>query len=295
MSNEQRCWGCSPLRAFFYEQWVYLTGLLESGEDEPDDQEAVADAIEAVVTGTDPRMRGIGNYKKKLREGVRILLNHVDGYVQMLPPAVAVRQKAYGTDPLLNALFVNKDEMQKIFSRTREMKKFFAATAAADQAYLPLFVSRKEKTVFGSGMEGELYVRDVKQQVVSFTGHQLGNPAETEVDARRYLKRYLFENVVDLMRTALCCPLNGEKEGEEDGGGSAKARKDPHVYLQQLIDLLSKPEELIWFHETRLRISRVGVVLDEDSTQRIVFLVSYPRQEMLSADELMEEFNHLLR
>ncbi len=319
MTTNRRNLFASSLRNLFDEQWSHIQLQLEAWEtrrDQEQEREAqISAAIENVVEGTDPRMRIVARHKEKLRVCVRKLLDHIEVLVNDLPGAVDVNQHAFTIDTQVNALFVNKEEMRKHFSHSRDMQAFFLSDEAGScpQAYALLFLIRKEKTVLGMSRQEEMLLRDVRQVTVSFTGHRIIAACASEGEARNALEKILFDSVVEYVRIHMAhlsgtTRLNkGEMLSPEHSGNL----KDPEVYLNELVRVLDEPTRLLKLHETMLRISRLGIKLDEGTMEnvnelqlqeikvgerptRIVLLVRYPRSEMMTTDELRREFDTYL-
>src|SRR5512146_2030680 len=73
-------------------------------------------AIERAVDGTDPWLRAVSGYKKKLRPAVVRAIDHVVALVNALPPPIAVGLKSYDSDPRFKAFFMSTAEMRQIFA-----------------------------------------------------------------------------------------------------------------------------------------------------------------------------------
>lgn len=67
--------------------------------------------IERAVDGTDPRLRALSGYRKKLRSAVIHAIDHVVTMVDGLPPALDLNPRSYGVDPEITAYFASKDEI----------------------------------------------------------------------------------------------------------------------------------------------------------------------------------------
>jgi hypothetical protein len=319
MTSNRRNPSASSLRNLFDEQWSHIQLQFEAWEsrrDKKQEKEAqVSAAIENVVEGTDPRMRIVARHKEKLRACVRKLLDHIEALVNDLPSAVDVNQHTYTIDTQVNALFVNKEEMRKHFSHSRDMQAFFLSdeTGSYPEAYALLFLIRKEKTVLGMSRQEEMLLRDVRQVTISFTGHRIIAACASEKETRNELEKILFDSVVEYVRIHMAhlsdtTRLNKDEMLLPEYSGNLK---DPEIYLNELARILDEPTRLLNLHETMLRISKLGIMLDEEMMEdvnelqlqevkigerpiRIVLLVRYPRSEMMTTDELKREFDTYL-
>jgi hypothetical protein len=319
MTSNRRNPFASSLRNLFDEQWTHIQLQLEAWEsnrDKKQEKEAqVSAAIENVVEGTDPRMRIVARYKEKLRVCVRKLMDHIEGLVNDLPGAVDVNQHTFTIDTQVNALFVSKEEMRKHFCHSRDMQTFFLSdeTGSCTEAYALLFLIRREKTVLGMSRQEEMLLRDVRQVTVSFTGHRIIAACASEGEARNALEKILFDSVVEYVRIhmARLSDTTHLNKDEMQPTEYSSNLKDPEVYLSELAKILDEPIRLLKLHETILRISKLGIMLDENMMEnvnelqlqevkigerptRIVLLVRYPRSEMMTTDELRSEFDTYL-
>ena len=134
MTADRRTPEASPLRDLFQEQWSRLQDLLERREAqrmaEQEKEQALSSAVDNVVDHTDARIRAIGNYKRRLRENVHALVEHISELTERLPPALPVSRQGFLDNPMLNSMFVDPREMQLTFSRSHELQEFFAGDFA---------------------------------------------------------------------------------------------------------------------------------------------------------------------
>ena len=79
------------------------------------DKQIIDAAIERTVEGTDRRLRGFGDYKKRLRASVETAANHVVDFVDSLPEPVEISPRAYSSDARLRAFFASADRMREVF------------------------------------------------------------------------------------------------------------------------------------------------------------------------------------
>jgi hypothetical protein len=308
MPHDRRTPEASPLRDLFQEQWSRLQDLLERREAERiaerEREQAISSAVDDVVDQTDARIRAIGNYKRRLRENVHALVEHISELTERLPPALPVSRQNFLDNPMLNSMFVDPREMQLTFSRSHELQEFFAAhdLQRVEEAYLLLFLGKREKTVLGMEQQGGEIVRDVKQTTINFFGHQVAAPSLTEAEVRSSLKSILFESVVNSIRAELLC-----ESTKDSGRGAALEKKDPESCLDTLCTAISNPKKLINLSENALRISRLGILLPEDAEgkvnkvllqeleigegqQRVVVIAKYPKSELLPPEKPAHKF-----
>ena len=301
LSKERRRRETAGLRRFFQDHLDQISNLIDRHSARRDalrQREILEkEALESVVTGTDTRLRTVSSYRKRMRDGVRTLLDYVEDLIARLPPSLSVDQKSFLSDPRVNAFFVNRESIRGLFSRSPEMQDFFSApqNSHLEHACAIMFMSRNEKQVFATGMSNGLLIRDVKQTTVSFSDHSIIHPRATEPEVRSALERLLFERYVEYIDYQLAF-LNANL--------GRKVLNDPSIYLEALVRVLERPEELLTLESSTMRVNRVGVRVTGDSSEaanditlhelcmgvqgrQVVTLVIYPRSEMESRDALL--------
>jgi len=146
-------------------------------------------AIEQVVAGTDPRLRLVGGYKRKLRHAVVCALDYLNDLMQALPAPLAVNRAAFSSDPRVHAFFASSEDLQNVFSLSKPLQKFLAQpeNRALTKVYALLVMRRREKTQLGAELQGDIIRRDIRQTSVSFSNHVLITPAASSAALRQEL------------------------------------------------------------------------------------------------------------
>ena len=177
-----------------------LLQLIFSGDTHKSYPESlVKEAIERAVDGTDPWIRAVSGYKKKLRPAILHAIDHVVALVDALPPPLPVSLRCYGEDKKLKAFFISTVDMKKIIRVDRSLGEFLRGPeGTAPQVTALLAMEKQEKMIFGAELSGDIVIRDVPQVAVSFDAHRLIDPAGNEKDTRRYLKRRAFDHLLSL-------------------------------------------------------------------------------------------------
>lgn len=154
-------------------------------------------AIERVVDGTDPWLRAVSGYKKKLRPAVLSAMDHVVALVDGLPPPVTLGSESNGNAPLLKAFFISTEKMRETLRKDRNLTAFLRAPGTVSQPVTALLLMDKTETrTLGVEMDGDRVMRDVPQTVVSFDSHRLLDPALTERETRLQLKKRAFDYLI---------------------------------------------------------------------------------------------------
>jgi len=156
-------------------------------------------AIERAVDGTYPMLRAQSGYRKRLRGPVIHAIDHAIALVDSLPPPLSTLTAAYAGDPRLPALFVSPEHMREVLGKDPVLSSFRESNpAGGNQLTALLLAERKEKNTLGMELEGDMLRRDVAQVTVGFSKHRLIDPAASEEEARRLLKRRAFDHLISL-------------------------------------------------------------------------------------------------
>ena len=317
MGIERRNTSAQSLRQLFQNQWEYLNSLLQrqfADRRVARHRDLIEEgAVEAVVDGTNALLRLASGYKNRLRESVRGLLDHVGELVAELPTPIDVGGNRFVRDPCVNAFFVNVDTIRETFSQSHELQSFFSDPMfnSRSHAFAVMFMNKVEKEVLGAAMVGGILRHDVRKTTVSFTDHEIVQPRESEAQVRHALERLLFERFVEYVKHCLTQLALGRVDESGPCSGLARSAtgeppnlKDPGVYLHYLTKALDSHRELLRLEASTVRVNRIGELAAAESAQvtndlrlleirlghhahEVLTLVSYPREEMISQDELL--------
>lgn len=167
--------------------WNRLTDRLRGRYERLDEQD-IERAIEIILDETDPRLRLVRGYRRKLRKPVIRSLAYVGGLVTRIPGPFAVNRKAYSSDPQVNALFGSADDIDELFARSRALRGYFRDWPDCERVFVPLAMYRQEKRIMGMTLDGDIVRRDVARTAVNFSGHRLGVCAASEAELLDKLK-----------------------------------------------------------------------------------------------------------
>jgi len=155
-------------------------------------------AIERAVEGTDPWMRAVSGYKRKLRPAVLHAIDHVVALVDSMPPAVTMDRAAYEECTRVRAVFISRDDMNSIIATSRELTEFRKSSGDAQAAYALLLTEKLERGILGAELSGDIVMHGVPQVTVSFESHRLIDPSSTADELRRKLKIRAFDHLLSL-------------------------------------------------------------------------------------------------
>ena len=164
----------------------------------PEQRAALEQDVESVVDGIEPKMRLVSGYQKKLQPAVATARAYIDALVEKIPGPLSMTQKAFVSDPHVNAFFATPQEVRAVFGQSADLKAFFdqPENADLDTACALLCMVEEEKSVLGMELAQGAVRRDVRQTAVNFSDHKVLTPGATEADARLGLKNCIFNALV---------------------------------------------------------------------------------------------------
>jgi hypothetical protein len=176
-----------------------LPGGLPEGHEGLDEQD-IERVINIIIEETDPRLRLVGGYRRKLRKPVIRSLLYVNRLVTRIPGAFEINRRSYGSDPQVNALFGSADQIGELIGRSRVLKEYFRDKPDQNVVYVPMAMKRTEKKVLGMEFGGDMINREVAQVAVNYSNHWLGVCGSSENELRELLR---WRGIHNLAITAL--------------------------------------------------------------------------------------------
>ena len=199
----------------------FLSSLFSSDEERSGglDKRIIDNAIERAVEGTDRRLRGFGDYKKRLRASVEVAAAHVVDFVDSLPAPVEISPRSYNTDARLRAFFASADHMRESFGHFVLVEDYLNHKQGLkpDKVFGLLMMEWGEKQVLGMELENGIVRRDVPQVVFGFYNHIFISPTESEEETRWDLKKRAFDFLVEqaLARIVQAQGKSGQLKGQK--------------------------------------------------------------------------------
>lgn len=251
---------------------------------------ALREAIDMVVAGTDPRIRAVSGYGRKLRPAIERMLAHLDACGSWLAPPIDLSPRAWSTDPLLRLLFVSAEELRAEFSRSEELRAYFRNHPDAGEAFVALGATRGERRTHGSALHGDVLQRDVAQTVVQFTGHTVFGVCGSERELRDQVERRGFAFLVGEALEHLVAE-HTRRHGLEAGQHMLQLRLKALEHKQRAVDTLydagSIPDARIAELREQLRAgqhaldeARTRLVTLDDYIAHIGEVLSHPEQHL---------------
>ncbi len=274
--TNKRSDAAASLRAFFDHQLHHLHELADGLSKHRQEMEQLTaedrEMVENFVDAANARMRVVHDYGGRLRDYVRGLYTHVLEIAEQIPSTIDLNQDAFRANPMVNALFVNTDDIERLFTNSPDLRSFLKLY---NQQQLPvvyalLTACKSERSTLGIGMMGDLLVRDVPQQTINFSSHKLHIPCATSEALAVAVKQYLFERIVMLIKQDIAARIASHTFTSEDNSYESRLNSlaNPSVYLDTLIEYLAVPDNLLRIHKSHIRLNKLGVKITEDDSQR---------------------------
>jgi hypothetical protein len=275
MNNIERTREASSFRAFFDDQLTHLQHLvsdvsshIRDGMQQADEDKQI---VENFVEASNSKIRAVSNYTHKLGDYVRPLYNHVLQIADKIPQPIDLNPDSFGTHALVNALFVNGQDIDKLFATDPNMSAFLR-TYSKDEApkvYAVLTADRHEKQTLGIGMEGDMLLREVPQQAVNFSAYKIHTPCTSSAELAATLKEYLFIRVVTLLKQEMTARIANQALNAGDNSYEARVKSlaNPDVYLNTLIEAIENLPDLLSIDKIHFKLSKLGIKLENDDTQ----------------------------
>lgn len=156
----------------------------------------LSEAIQRVVQLSAPVVCSLRDCRRDLRSPVETAVAYIDQTIALIPGPLPLSPAIWDRHPLLQALFADAEEIKTLLTRDRCLKSFLDRQPAP-RAYALLTATKRERTIFGTAVEGEILRRDVAQTAVDFRDHRILDPAATEAETRYALQTWALTALVN--------------------------------------------------------------------------------------------------
>jgi hypothetical protein len=154
-------------------------------------------AVERAVDGTDPRLKMLPAYDRKLRGPVARAVQYVIRLVDELPAAEPLQAETLASNPALAAIFYSAEQLQRIVEHDTELKSFRKLNPLnPGPVNALLLVNTTQKKTIGTALVDDKMRKDVVQTSVDFHDQRFMAPARIEAETRDLLKRRAFDHLL---------------------------------------------------------------------------------------------------
>lgn len=238
------------------------------------------------------------SYRRKLVPLVHRSGRYFDKLIDLIPGPVALDPDRWDRDPVIHSICESGKRAGELLAASEPLKRFFR-DSTAHVAFALLTAEKREKAVFVSEKDGEIFRRDVLRKAIFFERHQITAPSEDLAETRRQVQYQLF---FDLFARAAekISALKGLREQLEDQHDEVTAKmalyaeesdqnkeldawrntiegkiksigaslKTPKDYVAHLHALLKKPERQLSARPVFLKLSQMGLLLNDSSEEK---------------------------
>ncbi len=125
-------------------------------------------ACEHLVSQTNPALRGMPGYRRRLLPVAEKILAHGDALLGAVPGPSLLDTTAWSTDPLVNAFFADVQRLRQVVSG-RAVQRWLGDHPGFDGDLYGLLVAMpEERQQLGMELLGDKVRRDVKQTILAF-------------------------------------------------------------------------------------------------------------------------------
>ena len=257
------------------------------------DPALIRGAVERVISGTDPRLRIVGAYPKKLGPAVARAMDYIHRLVESLPPPVTIHPARFTSDPRLRAMFASSQHVREILSFGEELQHYRQRLRGGlpTDLYAVLRTTRTEKSALGIALNGNIIQRDVPQTVVNFQDPHIAFPAGSETKTRREMKKRAFDFLIKTALEQLAAARANHQQLEQQQRyllqQKARLLQDTPVGLQPLTaqsptDLTSVAtiEGRLRDVQAELRRLHAGAATLDENLARVAAVLGQPEQHL---------------
>lgn len=264
----------------------------------PSPEPAIRQAIDRALDIVDPLLKTVSGYQRKLAPAVRHAQEYCGALAAAIPGPIEINSRAFGSDPLVHALFAGPDGIAEMLGKSRELREFLAdpGQSAADEFFALLGMRQREKAVMGMALHGDVVQNDVPQRVLYFADHTLGELGGDHAVTRQRLQAAAFDGlargfahcVAELRQERLDARTawNMERAGRavlgerrqmlEERQRQAVASLAPESLLHAFTEWLATSRERLYLRPTEVTVDRMGVISREPQTGGNFSTLNFP-------------------
>lgn len=179
-------------------------------------QAAIDEAIDYVVKVTDARLTLVNHYRPRLTGPVTRTLEYLHDQRGLMPATRHANSMSWSIDPTLRAMFGQSTDLVRTFQRCDMLRDYAATAPAMDPIYTILGMDFEEQQRFGTGLQGQMVVRDVARTALSFSHYRMRLFAHSEEDLARAFSRRLFDELALISLERMQAETDARRELEED-------------------------------------------------------------------------------
>lgn len=254
-------------------------------------EDPLVQAMDRLVQVADPVIRQSKGYRRVLAGPVAGSMNYFQSLLETIPGPVILDRSRYYDDPTVKALFASPEELDELLRYNPEINKLRKQGLSGEMVAM-MTMLQQERTIFGHKQEGELLLRDVRQQAVSFTDHRIVAPSlDLQTTRNGIVNRGLevlatvaMERITSLRANK--AELQGKKEYLQGMakilGGRSHRQEIFAAPTPKNREELRKVEQLLAEVEQELEKLRQQIALPEQSLARLEEVLLQPESMLVA-------------
>ncbi|MEN8179884.1 MAG: hypothetical protein ABFS39_14880 [Pseudomonadota bacterium] len=253
-------------------------------------------AIDQVVDGTDPRLRAVSGYRKRLRPAVIKAVNNTLKLVDGLAPPIELSRKSFSREDCIRAVFSSPDHISDFLSRCQVLHNHLKKQTgvALDNIHALLLVLRNERNVLGLELDKDIIRRDVPQVSINFSNPRLISPMNSESASRRETNKQVFDFFIVLALKKLLAARNKQSKDHFQYEILAKKLKTLESANWSIEGLLNQEQEhLIDRKKLDKEFAELATELKESVTEPITLehYLKVISETLIAAPDLLRRMN----
>jgi hypothetical protein len=141
--------------------------------------ELLTRALDRTVEVVEPKLALARDWRSRLQPGVEAAVELARSTAMRLQEFHEASEDAWGSDPVVRALFATAGDVKQVLGRSNELQRHFRAGDAGDEAYAVLGADFEAKRVLGAALEGDRVRQDVSLTQARFGGQHIRIVAAT--------------------------------------------------------------------------------------------------------------------
>ncbi|GAB6904659.1 hypothetical protein DESC_740156 [Desulfosarcina cetonica] len=239
----------------------------------------------------------LASYRSELTPLIHRTNRYLGKLIDLIPGPVVLDPARWDRDPVIHSIFESENRTSALLSESKPLTQFFRHSAA-NVAFALLTTEKKEKSVFVSEKDGEIFRRDVLKKAVFFENHQVTRPSDNLTETRVQVRYQLFSDLFAMAAETISAlkesraqleaqrdeaaakmalyPAGSDKKAAFDAlhqkiegeiKSIEKSLKSPKDYVAQVQSLLQKPEHRLSAQSVAFRLNEMGIRLDTASAE----------------------------
>jgi hypothetical protein len=254
-------------------------------------EDPLVQTTDRMVQIADPVIRQARRYRQVLRDPIAGAMAYFRSLSEGLPGPFVLDRSRYYDDPTVKALFASPDELDEVL-RLSPAVNTLRKQGQRGQMMAMMTMVQNERTIFGHQQEGEMLLREVRQQAISFSDHRIVGPAVDPDQTREGIVQRGLEVLatVAMEQITTLRSKKAELEGQREYlkgmvkilGGRSHRQELFAVPTAKNREELHKVEQMLVEVEQQWETVRQQIALPEQSLTALATIMGEP-EKMLTA------------